>query len=53
LLGPFEATGDPRSIGARISWLIHLGSVLEGELRESARAIGRRLGLGRSAYATA
>jgi hypothetical protein len=44
----FEGTANPSWIGARISSLIRLGSDLEGELRASARAISRELGLGRS-----
>lgn len=45
----FEGTGDPRWIGQRISSLVRLGSDLEGELRASARALSRELGLDRSA----
>ena len=45
----FEGTADARWIGSRIASLIRLGSNLEGELRASARAISRELGVGRSA----
>jgi hypothetical protein len=45
----FEGTANAHWIGSRVSALIRLGSELEGELRESARAIRRELGLGRAA----